>query len=72
MSDTRTAPEVAPGTPPGLLDAVAAQEYLGGISRGHLRNLTRAGALRDVRVGRRVMYRRHDLDRFIDGLDGTD
>jgi excisionase family DNA binding protein len=48
-----------------LLDYAAAQNYLGGLSRSTLKALASAGAIQIVRIGRRTMFRREDLDAFI-------
>jgi len=44
---------------------VAREEWLGGISRGSLTNLIKAGAIPTVRVGRRRMIDTRDLEEFI-------
>lgn len=56
------------GLSPLLVDAATACTALGGISRGHLDNLVRRGALPAVRVGRRVMFRTTDLAAYVDAL----
>ena len=48
-----------------LLDYPAAQSYLGTVSRSTLKALAANGELRVVRIGRRTMFRRDDLDRYI-------
>ena len=48
-----------------LLDYGAAQRYLGGLSRSKVKELAGKGELRVVRVGRRAMFRRDDLDAYI-------
>ena len=48
-----------------LLDYGAAQRYLGGVSRSTLKALAANKELRVVRIGRRTMFRRDDLDAFI-------
>lgn len=49
-----------------LLDYEAAQSYLGAVSRSTLKGLAANGDLRIVRIGRRTMFRRDDLDKYID------
>jgi len=44
---------------------VAREEWLGGISRGHLSNLIARGEIPTVRVGRRRMIDTRDLEAFI-------
>lgn len=50
---------------PSLLDAKAAASELG-ISPRKLWELTNCGAVRHVRIGRRVLYDPRDLDRFLE------
>jgi excisionase family DNA binding protein len=54
-----------PLEPRALLDYDAAQQYLGGLSRSGVKALAAAGAIRVIRIGRRTMFRRDDLDAFI-------
>lgn len=49
-----------------LLDYGAAQSYLGAVSRSTLKALAASGQLRIVRIGRRTMFRRDDLNEYID------
>lgn len=49
-----------------LLNVKHAAEYLGGISLWTMRGLGWSGQVPEVRVGRRVLYDRQDLDRFIE------
>jgi excisionase family DNA binding protein len=55
-----------PSTPTALLDYGAAQSYLGEVSRSTVKALAANGELRVVRIGRRTMFRRDDLDKYID------
>lgn len=48
-----------------LLDFSAAQRYLGGLSRSTLKLHVWRGLLRPTRIGRRVFFRRGELDRFV-------
>lgn len=57
---------VLPSAATALLDYGAAQAYLGTVSRSTLKVLAANGELRVVRIGRRTMFRRDDLDKFID------
>lgn len=52
-------PEVA------LLDYPSAQRYLGGVSRSTLKTLIGRGELAVVRIRRRTLFRRVDLDAFV-------
>ena len=56
----------APMTPASgaLLDAAGAADYLN-MSLGWVRLKTQSGELPHVQLGRRVRYRREDLDRYI-------
>jgi len=49
---------------PPLLDAEQSCLYLGGISRRTLTNLIERGEIGTVRLFRRTMFRRVDLDRL--------
>lgn len=49
-----------------LLDYQAAQTYLGGISRSSIKALVANNELRIVNVGRRTLFRRDDLDGYIE------
>jgi excisionase family DNA binding protein len=51
-----------------LLDYPASQRYLGGVSRSTLKALVGRNELAVVRIGRRTLFRRADLDRFIQQL----
>lgn len=55
-----------PSVATALLDYEAAQSYLGAVSRSTLKALTANGELRVVRIGRRTLFRRDDLDNYID------
>ena len=52
--------------PAALLDEREAARYLGGVSAKHLFNLRKRGELPYVQVGRRIMYSRAALDRWIE------
>jgi excisionase family DNA binding protein len=60
--DTNTRP---PATD-ALLDYPSAQRYLGQLSRSTLKALAATCQLRIVRIGRRTMFRRDDLDSYIE------
>ncbi len=64
----RAVPRALDGTSPvrRLLNVKHAAEYLGGISLWTMRGLGWSGQVPEVRVGRRVLYDRQDLDRFIE------
>lgn len=49
-----------------LLDYDTTQAYLGGLSRSSLKALAANGELRIVRIGRRTMFRRDDLDAYVE------
>ncbi len=49
-----------------LLDYPAAQSYLGGVSRSTVKQLVATQRLRVVNVNRRTMFRRDDLDLYIE------
>ncbi len=51
-----------------LLNVKEAAEYLGGISVWTVRSLGWSGEICQVRIGRRVLYDRQDLDRFIESV----
>jgi excisionase family DNA binding protein len=57
-----------------LLDFPGAQTYLGGVSRSTLKLLVWRGFLKPTRIGRRVLFSRRALDRYIerqtDGFEG--
>ena len=66
MPHLTTPPPVPPAAAPGLLDALAARDYLGGIGERTLRRYTAPrGPLVPTRIGRRVLYSRSALERFI-------
>ena len=48
-----------------LMDFPAAQKYLGGVSRSTLKLYVWRGLLRPTRIGKRVLFQRVELDRFI-------
>jgi len=56
----------APTNARRLLSVKEAAEYLGGISVWTVRSLGWSGEICQVRIGRRVLYDRQDLDRFIE------
>lgn len=58
--------DTKPSAATALLDYGAAQSYLGAVSRSTLKGLAANGELRVVRIGRRTMFRRDDLDNYID------
>ncbi len=49
-----------------LLNVKEAAEYLGGISVWTVRSLGWSGEIPEVKIGRRVLYDRQDLNRFIE------
>jgi excisionase family DNA binding protein len=49
-----------------LLDYPAAQAFLGGISRSTIKSLIVNRELRVVNVGRRTLFRRDDLDAYVE------
>ena len=51
-------------TTPAALGIPDSAAYLG-VSRGTVYNLLKRGELRKVKVGRRSVIARHDLDRFL-------
>lgn len=55
---------------PALMDAVDAGRYLH-ISRSKVYGLIQAGELRGVKVGRRRLFSRGELDRFIARLEAV-
>jgi len=57
--------DVRPLTTAALLDYPASQTYLGGVSRSTLKSLTGNGQLHVIRIGRRTMFSREELDAFI-------
>jgi excisionase family DNA binding protein len=58
-------PDTKPQETAPLLDYDEAQRYLGGLSRSKIKELAGKGELRVVRVGRRTLFRRDDLDAYI-------
>jgi excisionase family DNA binding protein len=54
-----------PSAATALLNYPAAQGYLGGVSRSTIKLLVANKELRIVHVGRRTLFRRDDLDRYI-------
>ncbi len=56
----------APTNARRLLSVKEAAEYLGGISVWTVRSLGWSGEICQVRIGRRVLYDRQDVDRFIE------
>jgi excisionase family DNA binding protein len=57
--------DVQPSAATALLDYQAAAGYLGGLSRSTLKALAANSELPVVRIGRRALFRRDDLDAFI-------
>jgi excisionase family DNA binding protein len=57
--------DIKPSAATALLDYEAAQSYLGAVSRSTLKALAATGELRIVRIGRRTLFRRDDLDDYI-------
>lgn len=49
-----------------LLDYPAAQAHLGGVSRSMLKTLVGNGDLHALKLGRRTMFRRDELDAFVE------
>jgi excisionase family DNA binding protein len=49
-----------------LLDYEAAQRYLGGVSRSTLKQLVTSKELRRLKIRRRTLFRRDDLDAYIE------
>ena len=54
-------------TEPAVLNAKATGQYLG-ISESMVRKIERAGQLQAVRIGARVVFRRQDLDAYLERL----
>jgi excisionase family DNA binding protein len=52
----------------GLMPSGAALEYLGGVSIWTLKALVKRGLLKSVKIGRRRLFARADLDRYIESL----
>lgn len=57
-------PYVAAPTPPAALTADQAARYIS-VSRRTIYDLLGRGSLRDVRIGRRRLFLREDLDRLL-------
>lgn len=57
--------EAGPAIDAALLDFPNACRYLGGVSEAFVRRAVERGALKRIKVGRRVMFMRTELDRFI-------
>jgi|HubBroStandDraft_4_1064222.scaffolds.fasta_scaffold00049_6 excisionase family DNA binding protein len=55
-----------PPATPALLDYASAQRYLGQLSRSTLKALAADRQIRVVRIGRRALFRRDDLDAYIE------
>ena len=55
--------------PPALLDEHGATTFLGGVSAKHLFNLRKRGDLPFLQVGRRVMYSRAALEKWIEARE---
>jgi excisionase family DNA binding protein len=56
--------------PAALYDFPGAAAYLGGISRSTLKALASSGTIRSVTIGRRRLFPRAELDRYVaDRLD---
>lgn len=60
--------EALPSTTGGLMAAPAALEYLGGVSIWTLKALVGRGAIKSVKIGRRRLFARADLDRYIESV----
>ena len=54
----------SPATP--LLNYPAAQQYLGGVSRSTMKQLVASRELRAISVRGRTMFRRDDLDAYVE------
>ena len=63
MTETKSIPTTRAAYP---LDEAC--QLLGGCSRGHLYNLARRGELRLVRIGRRVLVPRSEIQRLTEGI----
>jgi hypothetical protein len=61
-----------PTIPGGLLSVDAACAYLAGISADTLAGLVKSAVLREVRIGRRKLYRPVDLEACIEMLPASD
>lgn len=57
-----------PSTTGGLMPAPAALEYLGGVSIWTLKSLVARGVIKSVKIGRRRLFARADLDRYIESV----
>ena len=69
MTTTTTMPKLKPDNADSLLvDRKRAGELLGGVSLSTVERLISAGELTPIRLGRRVMLRRSELQSFVDRL----
>ena len=51
---------------PGLYDDEAAAEYLGNTTKRHLERLRARREIPFIRVGRKIRYKKSDLDEYIE------
>ena len=67
LAATPASPQTLPpeSTDPELLDVQGAASYLG-VSTGAVRNLVGQRSVEHYKIGRRVMFRREDIDRYVD------
>ncbi|MGA8098151.1 MAG: helix-turn-helix domain-containing protein [Candidatus Cybelea sp.] len=49
-----------------LMNYEATQGYLGGVSRSTVKGLVADNELRKLKIGRRTLFRRDDLDAYIE------
>lgn len=66
MDDTPPNHDESRTVNPRLLTVDGAAQYLGGIHRTTIYDLVTQGHLKPVKVGRRTMFDRHDLDTYIE------
>jgi len=59
-------PTTAPSAATALLDYPAAQAHLGGVSRSLVKGLVANKEIPTVKLGRRTMFRRDELDAFVE------
>jgi len=64
--------EIQTGPEPILLDSKTTRLMLGDISKTTLWRIVRSGALHPVKLGRKTMFRRTDIENYADGLGGGD
>ena len=65
-ADGLSRPLDSPTNAPRLLGVKEAAEYLGGISVWTVRTLGWNGEIPEVKIGRRTLFDREDLDRYIE------